>query len=180
MSQIKGPALFLAQFVQDVPPYDTLEHITAWAKDLGFVGVQIPANDSRMIDLDAAAESTQYCDDLKGRCNGLVVTELAAHLLGQLVAVHPAYDALFDAFAPESLHNNPKERTEWANGQIVKVIKASKNLGLRTIPIFSGALLWHTMYPWPQRPQGLVEMGFQELARRWQPLLQVADRKSVV
>ena len=65
MSPIKGPALFLAQFVQDVPPYDTLEHITRWAKDLGFIGVQIPADDKRLIDLDTAAESKQYCDDLK-------------------------------------------------------------------------------------------------------------------
>lgn len=175
MSQIKGPALFLAQFVQDVPPYNTLEHITAWAKSLGFLGVQIPASDKRMIDLDKAAESKQYCDDFKGRCNGLVITELSAHLLGQLVAVHPAYDVMFDVFAPESLHNNPKARTEWAKGEIVKVIQASRNLGLSVVPIFSGALLWHTMYPWPQRPQGLVEMGFKELARRWQPLLHSAE-----
>jgi len=175
MSQIKGPALFLAQFVQDISPYNTLENITAWAKEQGFTGVQIPAWDSRMIDLDRASESKQYCDDLKGSCNGLVITELASHLLGQLVAVHPAYDDMFDAFAPESLRNNPKARTDWAKGEIVKVIKASCNLGLSAVPIFSGALLWHTMYPWPQRPQGLVEMGFQELARRWQPLLHIAE-----
>ncbi|MDQ6661597.1 MAG: sugar phosphate isomerase/epimerase, partial [Chloroflexota bacterium] len=175
MSQIKGPALFLAQFVQDISPYNTLENITAWAKQQGFIGVQIPAWDSRMIDLDRASESKQYCDDLKGRCNGLVITELATHELGQLVAVHPAYDVMFDAFAPKSLHNNPKARTEWAKGEIVKVIKASCNLGLSVMPIFSGALLWHTMYPWPQRPQGLVKMGFQELARRWQPLLKIAE-----
>src|SRR5207244_10241622 len=162
-------------FVQDVPPYDSLEHITAWAKSLGFLGVQIPASDKRMIDLDKAAESKQYCDDLKERCNGLVITELAAHLLGQLVAVHPAYDAMFDVFAPASLHNNPKARTEWAKEEISKVIRASRNLGLNVVPIFSGALLWHTMYPWPQRPQGLVEMGFKELAQRWQPLLNIAQ-----
>src|ERR1700726_2514602 len=101
MSQIKGPALFLAQFAQDIPPYNTLENITRWAGDLGFVGVQIPANDPRLIDLDKAAESKQYCDDLKGKCNGLAITELATHLLGQLVAVHPAYDVQFDAFAPK-------------------------------------------------------------------------------
>jgi sugar phosphate isomerase/epimerase len=109
----------------------------------------------------------------------LVITELSAHLLGQLVAVHPAYDVMFDAFAPESLHNNPKARTEWAKGEIIKAIKASHNLGLNAMPIFSGALLWHTMYPWPQRPQGLVEMGFQELARRWLPLLNVADEYGI-
>ncbi len=109
VSQIKGPALFLAQFAQDVPPYNTLENITQWAKDLGFLGVQIPASDKRLIDLDKAAESKQYCDDLKGRCNGLAITELATHLIGQLVAVHPTYDVQFDAFAPKELHGHPQE-----------------------------------------------------------------------
>ncbi|HEU5230340.1 MAG TPA: TIM barrel protein, partial [Ktedonobacteraceae bacterium] len=179
MSQIKGPALFLAQFAQDVPPYNTLENITQWAKDLGFIGVQIPGWDSRFIDLDKAAESRQYCDDLKGRCNGLAVTEIATHLLGQLVAVHPAYDIMFDAFAPKELHGKPQARTEWAVAQMTKAIKASRNLDLQAMPTFSGALLWHTMYPWPQRPQGLVEMGFKELAKRWQPLLNVAEEYGI-
>ena len=179
MSQIKGPALFLAQFVQDVPPYDTLAHLTQWAKDLGFTGVQIPGWDARLIDLDLAAESQQYCDDLKGQCNGLLITEIATHLLGQLVAVHPAYDIMFDAFAPQALHGNAQARTQWAISQMTKAIKASRNLGLSVMPTFSGALLWHTMYPWPQRPQGLVEMGFTELAKRWQPLLNVAEEYGI-
>ncbi|HEX2915911.1 MAG TPA: sugar phosphate isomerase/epimerase family protein [Chloroflexia bacterium] len=175
MPQIKGPGLFLAQFAQDTEPYNTLENITAWAKSLGFIGVQLPSNDSRMIDLDKAAESKDYCDELKGRCNGLEVTELASHLQGQLVAVHPAFDVMFDAFAPDELHGNPKARTEWAVREMIKVIKAASNLGVSVVPTFSGALLWHTFYPWPQRPQGLVEMGFEELAKRWLPILNVAD-----
>lgn len=179
MSQIKGPAIFIAQFAQDEPPYNTLSNITAWVKGLGYKGVQIPGWDSRFIDLDKAAESKQYCDDLKGQCNGLEITEIATHLLGQLVAVHPAYDIMFDAFAPTEVHNNPKARAEWAVSQVTKAIKASRNLGLNVLPTFSGALLWHTMYPWPQRPAGLVEMGFKELAKRWQPLLNVADEHGV-
>lgn len=78
MSQIKGSALFLAQYVKDVAPYDTLGNIAAWAKEIGFAGVQIQASDSYMIDLGKAAESKSYCDDLKGQCNGLEITELAA------------------------------------------------------------------------------------------------------
>lgn len=179
MSPIKGPALFLAQFMQDVPPYDTLEHISAWAKELGFIGVQIPAWDSRLIDLDTAAQSKQYCDDLKGQCNGLAITELATHQIGQLIAVHPAYDELFDNFAPASLRGQPKARTEWATQQMIQAIKASGNLGLHVIPTFSGSLLWPTMYPWPQRPAGLVELGFSELAKRWQPILNAADEHGI-
>jgi len=147
VSQIKGPAIFLAQFAQDVPPYNTLPAITQWVKDLGYIGVQIPGWDSHFIDLDKAAESKQYCEDLKGQTNGLEITEIATHLIGQLVAVHPAFDILFDGFAPPALRNNPKARTEWAVDQMTRAIKASRNLGLNVLPTFSGALLWHTMYP---------------------------------
>jgi sugar phosphate isomerase/epimerase len=179
MAQIKGPAIFLAQFLDDKAPFNTLENITAWAKSLGFLGVQIPAWDGRVIDLEKAASSKAYCDELKGKCNGLAITELATHLQGQLVAVHPAYDTLFDGFAAPSVRGNSNARTEWAVNQLKLAIRASKNLGLTAMPTFSGALLWHTMYPWPQRPAGLVELGFSELAKRWQPILDFADEHGV-
>jgi sugar phosphate isomerase/epimerase len=165
----------------DSPPFDTLEHIAGWAADLGFVGVQIPTWDARCIDLERAAESATYADELKGKLKemGLEITELASHLQGQLVAVHPAYDVLFDGFAPASVRGNPKARTEWAVQQLLWCAKASKNLGLKAHPTFSGALLWHTMYPWPQRPAGLVETGFRELAKRWTPILNAFDEAGV-
>ena len=56
---------------------------------------------------------------------------------------------------------------------------ASKHLGLDVSATFSGSLLWHTMHPWPQRPAGLVEMGFEELAKRWLPLLNIYDECGV-
>jgi sugar phosphate isomerase/epimerase len=179
MSQIKGPAIFLAQFYQDAPPHNTLSNITQWAKNLGYMGVQIPSDNAHFIDLDKAAESKQYCDELKSQANGLAITEIATHLHGQLIAVHPAFDTLFDGFAPKELHGNPKARTQWAIDRMTKAIQASRNLGLSVLPTFSGALLWHTVYPWPQRPKGLVEMGFKELAKRWQPVLNVAEEYGV-
>lgn len=179
MSQIKGPAIFLLQFLGDEPPFNTLENITAWAKSLGYSGVQLPAWDNRVIDLDKAAESEDYCAELKGRCNGLEITELVTHLYGQLVAVHPAHDILFDTFAAPSVRRNPGARTEWAVGQIKKSIKASRNLGLSVVPTLSGALLWHYIYPWPPRPQGLVELAFKELAKRWQSILETAEQYGI-
>ncbi|MCD6307752.1 MAG: sugar phosphate isomerase/epimerase [Candidatus Latescibacteria bacterium] len=181
MTTLKGPGLFLAQFMGDKPPFDTLENIAEWAAGLGFTGVQIPSWDTRCIDLKQAADSTTYADELKGKLAdlGLAVTELSTHLQGQLVAVHPAYDTLFDGFAPESVRGNPKARTEWAVDQLRLAAKASRNLGLSANATFSGALLWHTMYPWPQRPAGLVETGFRELAKRWLPILDAFDDAGV-
>ncbi len=179
MPQIKGPAIFLAQFMGDQEPYNNLPNITEWVSSLGYLGVQLPAWDGRIMDVKKAAESKTYCDDLKGQTNGLVITELASHLLGQLVASHPAYDEVFDVFAPKELHGDPKARSKWATQQMKYVIKASRNLGLTVTPSFSGALLWPFLYPWPQRPDGLVEEGFAELARRWKPILDYADQTGV-
>lgn len=173
MKTIKGPAIFLAQFVDDQPPFNNLKSICEWAKGIGYEGVQIPAWDGRLIDVKKAAESKTYADEIKGIVNGagLELTELATHLQGQLVAVHPAYDIMFDSFAPKEVQGNPKARTEWAIDQVKSAATASKNLGIDVMASFSGALLWHTMYPWPQRPAGLAEAGFEELAKRWMPIL---------
>ena len=181
MQTIKGPAIFLAQFMGDQAPFNSLESICKWAASLGYVGVQIPTWDSRLIDLKKAAESKTYCDDLKGRVEacGVQITELSTHLQGQLVAVHPAYDLMFDGFAPEHLRGNPKARTAWAVETLKQAAKASRNLGLDAHATFSGALIWHTVYPWPQRPAGLVEMGFRELADRWLPILNAFDEVGV-
>lgn len=173
MKTIKGPAIFLAQFLGDEAPFDNLKSICDWAAGLGYKAVQIPAWDKRVIDIEKAAESKEYCDEIKGIVNnaGLEISELSTHLLGQLVASHPAYDSMFDAFAPAELHNDPTARSEWAVRQMKAAAKASHHLGLNVMGSFSGSLLFHTMYPWPQRPKGLVEAGFKELANRWLPIL---------
>ena len=178
---MKGPAIFLAQFMGDKPPFNSLDTVLEWAASLGYKGIQIPTWDARCIDLEKAAESKTYCDELKGKFkeHGLEITELSTHLQGQLVAVHPAYDLMFDGFAPESKRNNPAARTEWAVNQMECAAKASANLGLSSHATFSGALLWHTVYPWPQRPAGLVDAGFAELAKRWKPILDVFDECGV-
>ena len=177
MKTIKGPAVFLAQFMDDKAPFNSLDGLCKWAADLGYKGIQIPTWENRLIDLTTAGESKTYCDELKGKINdyGLEITELSTHLQGQLVAVHPAYDLMFDGFAPDDCKNNPKKRTEWARNQMISAARASKHLDLDVSATFSGSLLWHTMHPWPQRPAGLVEMGFEELAKRWLPLLNEYD-----
>jgi sugar phosphate isomerase/epimerase len=181
MTTIKGPAIFLAQFMGDKAPFNNLKSICLWAEGLGFKGVQIPTWDNRCIDLQKAAESKTYADEIKGVVNecGLEITELSTHLQGQLVAVHPAYDTLFDGFAPESVRGNSTARTEWAVQQLKWAAKASQNLGLNAHATFSGALLWPTVYPWPQRPAGLVETGFKELGKRWKPILDEFDKNGV-
>ena len=181
MKTIKGPGIFLAQFAGDDPPFDSLAGLAGWASGLGFTGVQIPTFDARVFDLERAASSRTYCEEVQAVLagHGLVVTELSTHLQGQLLAVHPAYGELFAAFAPPALRDNPAARQQWAARQLAWAAQASRNLGLTAHATFSGALAWHLMYPWPQRPAGLIQEAFAELARRWRPLLDAFDEAGV-
>lgn len=174
---IRGPGIFLAQFAGDETPFNSLAAIGRWAGALGYKGVQIPTWDRRLFDLELAATSDTYCDEVRGTLadHGLQVTELSTHLQGQLMAVHPAYDRPMNGFAPESVRHDAAERQEWARDQLLLAAKASRRLGLNAHATFSGALAWPYLYPWPQRPAGLIEAAFTELGRRWRPVLDAFD-----
>ncbi len=178
---MKGPAIFLAQFIRDEAPFNSLDGICAWAAGHGYKGIQMPTLDPWLIDLKKAAESKTYCDELAGKVksHGLEISELSTHLQGQLVAVHPAYDVLFDNFAPAEVKGKPKARTLWAIDQLKLAARASANLGLEAHVTFSGALAWPYVYHWPQRPNGLIEEAFTELSNRWMPILQTFEKHDV-
>ena len=179
MAKIKGPAVLLAQFMRDEEPFNNLKSIAKYFAQMGYKGLQIPSWDPRCIDLDKAAESKAYCEEYQGTLKelGLAVTELAGHLQGQVLAVHPAYEVMFEAFHPEGLRG--QERTDWATGQLKKIVKASANLGATSFPAMSGGFAWHMAYPWPQRPEGIIDEAFKELAKRWKPILDLAQENGV-
>jgi sugar phosphate isomerase/epimerase len=176
---MKGPALFIAQFLSDEAPYNTLPTIAQWAADLGYKGLQIPTWDKRAIDLDKAASSKTYCDDYKGLLHekGLEVVELASYLQGQVMAIHPAYEVLFQPFYPKGF--NDKKRCAWATEELKKTVKASVNMGTKHISVLSGGLAFPYLYPWPQRATGLVDEAFNELAKRWLPVLDFAHEQGI-
>jgi sugar phosphate isomerase/epimerase len=176
-SIVKGPAIFLAQFAGDAAPFNSFDAICGWAASLGYKGVQVPTWVGSLIDIDKAAESQTYCDELTGvaKSHGITITELASHVPAQLIAVNPVFDEAFDGFAPVEVRGKPAARQQWAVDHLMKCAKASKRLGLTAHPTFSGALAWPFLYPWPQRPPGLIETAFAELARRWRPILDAFD-----
>ncbi|MBM4076249.1 MAG: TIM barrel protein, partial [Planctomycetes bacterium] len=175
MSKIRGPGIFLAQFLRDIPPYNSIDNIGKWFASLGYKGVQIPSWDGRVFNLDQAASSQAYCDDYRAKLHsmGLEITEITGYLQGQMIAVHPAYEVLFEGFHPKGLTGNA--RTEWAVSELKKCVLASQRFGLRNVPVLSGGFAWHLVYPWPQRPPGLIDQAFTELSQRWRPLLDFAQ-----
>lgn len=181
MKTLKGPGIFLSQFIGQQAPFNSLAGLAQWAASLGYKALQIPCNHPGIFDLQRAASSQTYCDEVRGvlQEKGLCISELSTHLEGQLVAVHPAHDAAFDNFTPASVRGKREARTAWATEQVRLAAAASQNLGLHAHATFSGSLAWPYLYPWPPHNPQLFEEAFAELARRWQPLLDIYDRHGV-
>lgn len=179
MKTIKGPAIFLAQFVRENEPFNSLAGMAQWAGNLGYKGVQIPSWDKSLFDLEKAAESKSYCDEIKGVLGeqGIEVCEIGSYLQGQVLAFHPAYEIGFTPFYPEGLSGS--QITEWATDQLIKSVNASVNLGTTNISTMSGGFAWHMIYPWPQRPEGIINESFTELAARWTPILDYAGERGI-
>lgn len=180
MKTLKGPGIFLAQFIGGAAPAD-LAGIAAWAAGLGYRAVQIPCNHPQLFDLALAARSQTYCDEVTGllASHGLAISELSTHLEGQLMAVHPAYESAFDTFAPAAVRGDRTRRSEWATQLLHQAAAASARLGLTAHATFSGSLAWPYLYPWPPHNAQLFEEAFRELARRWRPVLDAFDQHGV-
>jgi sugar phosphate isomerase/epimerase len=177
---IRGPGLFISQFIGTDPPFDTLAGIAEWAKGLGFRALQIPVSDPRLKDLAGLSDKDAIAkiESVMSKA-GLVVSEIAAQRSGQLLAVHPAFDETMDALAAPDVRGRPAERQARAERDLRRAIARAASLGTKKVVAFSGGLAWPYFYPYPPRPAGLVERAFDELARRWRPLLDEADRAGI-
>ena len=117
MKTIKGPAVFLAQFAGGGPHLQNLNDMAKWAKECGFIGVQLPSWDGRVMDLKKAAESKTYCDELRGTMakHGIEPTELAGASAGPAgrgaSGLRPAVRQLR---ARRSARQSGKARQAWA------------------------------------------------------------------
>jgi len=179
MTTIKGPAIYLAQFIGEAEPFNSLEGLCRWAGGLGYKAIQLPTWDKRVFDLELAAKSRDYCDERMAvlKQNGLELVEICSYLQGQMMAAPPAYEKLFQNFYPHGL--NDRQRLEWAAEQLIMTIRASVNLGTANISVLSGGFAWPFFYPWPQPPEGFIDEAFRELGRRWSPVLREARNNGI-
>ena len=177
MKTIDGPGVFLAQFIAPEPPFDRLDTLAAWAAEKGFRAVQLPTFNPAIFDVEKAAESDTYCDEVRGLLagHGLVISELSTHRPGHVLGSHSVYGDIVDVLLPAGARGSPSARTAWAMDQLLNAARATKRLGLTRHVTMSGGLLWPFLYPYPPRPEGLVADAFAELARRWWPVLEAFD-----
>ncbi len=139
---------------------------------LGYDGIELGLVGDHF-DVDTAAKSKTYCDDLKGLLSeyGLGSWALAAHLQGQLVCDN--YDSRHAAFAPKALRNDPKAMRAWAVKTMKNCAKAARNMGIGVVTGFTGSPLWPMLYSFPPVTKKMVADGYASFAKAWKPILDV-------
>lgn len=179
-TSVKGPAVFLAQGYGKAN-WKTLKECATTAASLDYKGLQAHLWNGGPVDLELAAGSKAYCEDLQAIASGAgcPIVELANHCDWQLVRCAPAYLKLHQWPAPEHLHGNATALAEWASTRAKMSVAAARNFGFDRVGGFSGTSIFHLVYPWPQRPKGLVEAAFRALAKAWLPIFDYAEKLGV-
>ena len=156
-------------------PFDEL---CTLAKKMGYDGLEV-ACWGNGIDVDRALSDESYVDWMKEnlRKNGLVMTALAVHIIGQCVGDDP--DPRLNNFAPSALANKPEAIRQWAIDTMMKVPVVAAKFGVHVVTGFTGSPIWKYMYSFPQTTEEMIEAGFNRIVDLWNPILDVFKKCDV-
>ncbi len=162
--------LFTGQWA-DLPLSTLAQKAASW----GYDGLELACWGDHM-DVEKAAKDKEYCKRQLGilEKNNLRVWAISNHLAGQLVC-DPNTDSRSDGFAPASCAGNPEKKRAWAVEAMKNTARAAKNLGLSVACGFTGSSIWHLLYSFPAVPPAMIEKGFEDFAKAWNPILDVFD-----
>ena len=156
-------------------PFDEL---CTLAKKMGYDGLEV-ACWGNGIDVDRAISDESYVNWMKENLkkNGLVMTALAVHIIGQCVGDDP--DPRLNNFAPSALANNPEAIRQWAIDTMMKVPVVAAKFGVPVVTGFTGSPIWKYMYSFPQTTEEMIEAGFNRIVELWSPILDVFKKCDV-
>lgn len=156
-------------------PFDEL---CTLAKKMGYDGLEV-ACWGNGIDVDRAISDESYVNWMKENLkkNGLVMTAMAIHIIGQCVGDDP--DPRLNNFAPSALANNPEAIRQWAIDTMMKVPVVAAKFGVHVVTGFTGSPIWKYMYSFPQTTEEMIEAGFNRIVELWSPILDVFKKCDV-
>lgn len=166
--------LFTGQFA-DIPLEELAEKAAGW----GYDGLELACWGDH-VDVDLAARNKTYAKSRKEILadHGLKLYAISNHLAGQLVC-DPNNDARSDMFAPPSCKGNPEAKRRWAIKAMKNTARAAKNIGVKVVNGFTGSSIWHMIYSFPPVSDEMIDKGFEDFAKRWNPILDVFDKCGV-
>jgi sugar phosphate isomerase/epimerase len=166
--------LFTGQFA-DIP----LETLCKKAKAWGYDGLELACWGDH-VDVARAAKDLAYAKTRKEilAAHGLKLFAISNHLAGQLVC-DPNNDERSDLFAPKSCHGNAEKKRAWAVQTMKDSAVAAKNIGVKVVNGFTGSSIWHMIYSFPPVSDAMIQKGFEDFAKLWNPILDVFDKSGV-
>ena len=150
------------------------------AKEFGYDGLELACWGDHF-EINRALEEDAYCRNHRETLNryGLQCHAISNHLVGQ--AVCDNIDDRHQAILPPSVwgDGNPEGVRERAAREMENAARAAAEFGVKIVNGFTGSGIWHLLYSFPPVDPATIEQGFQDMARRWLPILQVFQDSGV-
>lgn len=151
-----------------------LETLAPLAKSLGFDGLELACSGDHF-EVDTALADPDYCARQRTILeeNGMQVFSISNHLVGQ--AVLDLVDDRHKSILPGYVWGDGDPAG--VNARAVEAMKdaarAARKFGVDIVNGFTGSSIWHLLYSFPPVPQAWIDAGFQLLAERFHPILDV-------
>ena len=161
--------LFTGQWA-DLP----LEDLCKKAVEFGYDGLELACWGDHF-EVRQALEDDTYCSrkrDLLEK-HGLQLFSISNHLVGQ--AVLDRIDERHQAILPDYVWGDGDSDgvNQRASDEMKNTARAAQRLGVEVVNGFTGSSIWHLIYDFPPTPPSMIDAGFDLLAERWNPVLDV-------
>ena len=167
--------LFTGQWA-DLP----LETLAAKAKQWGYDGLELACWGDHF-DVQRAVTEDGYCDGRRALLakHGLQLFAISNHLVGQ--AVCDRIDARHQSILPARVwgDGNPDGVRQRASDEMKNTARAAAKVGVKVVPGFTGSSIWPLLYSFPPVPDAWIDAGFDDFAKRWNPILDVFEEVGV-
>jgi sugar phosphate isomerase/epimerase len=152
----------------------SLEQLATKCQEWGFDGLELACWGDHF-EVDKALAQPDYCDKKRQLLDRhhMQVFAISNHLVGQ--AVLDNIDARHQAILPPYVwgDGNPAGVNARAAKAMMDAARAAQKLGVGVVNGFTGSSIWHLIYDFPPVPQAMIDAGFQLLAERFHPILDV-------
>jgi sugar phosphate isomerase/epimerase len=168
--------LFTGQWA-DLPLEEICQHVREW----GYDGLELACSGDHF-NVQRALTEDGY---LAGRHELLAKYDLKCwaisnHLVGQAVCDYPI-DARHQAIVPARIWGDgePEGVRQRAAAEMADTARAAAAFGVDTVIGFTGSSIWYTVAMFPPVPESMIDEGYADFARRWNPILDVFDAEGV-
>lgn len=174
--QDRPVTLFTGQWA-DLP----FTEVCRLAGEWGYDGLEIACWGDHF-DVRRAVDDPSYVEQRKEILaeNGLGCWAISNHLHGQAVCDNPI-DARHRGILNDRVwgDGDPEGVRQRAAEEMKLTARAAQAFGVSTVTGFTGSSIWHYVAMFPPVPDELITAGYEDFARRWNPILDVFDECGV-